>query len=146
MKFNESKWSLWCHLNIEWIFWSVCWQVENNPWFYHHPDLYLKQVRIQTLLGQYTAAFAEHLTFRHWTLNDFSNYACRLIEILHEVIMYQMNVGKLFVVWINQALQGAPIIALVQLKNYKAKICFLFQKLLVSNYSIWWYFLWFGDQ
>ncbi len=71
-------------------------QVENNPWFFNHPDLYLKRVRIQTLRRQYEEAFAHHPTFRHWTQDDFSQVAFRNIEILIEVVMYQMHVCKLF--------------------------------------------------
>jgi len=71
-------------------------QVANNPWFYNHPDLYSKRVRIQTLRRQYEEAFAQHPTFRHWTEDDFSQSAFRNIEILIEVVMYQMHVCKLF--------------------------------------------------
>ena len=74
----------------------IRWQVDNNLWFYNHPDLYAKRVRIQTLKIHYVEAFAQHPAFRHWTVDDFSLCAFRLIEILHEVIMYQMNVCKLF--------------------------------------------------
>jgi hypothetical protein len=71
-------------------------QVENNPWFYSHPELYSKRVRIQTLHRQYNEAFARHPTFRHWTQDDFSQCAFRLMEILIEGIMYQTHVCKLF--------------------------------------------------
>jgi len=70
--------------------------VKNNPWFYNHRNLCSKRVRIQTLLRQYNEAFAQHPTFRHWTQDDFSQCAFRNIGILIEVIMYQMNVCKLF--------------------------------------------------
>lgn len=73
------------------------WQVDNNPWFCNHPDLQSKRVRIQTLKMQYVEAFAQHPAFRHWTVEDFSLCAFRLIEILHEVIMYQITVCRLFV-------------------------------------------------
>ena len=73
------------------------WQVDNNPWFCNHPDLQSKRVRIQTLKMQYVEAFAQHPAFRHWTVGDFSLCAFRLIEILHEVIMYQITVCRLFV-------------------------------------------------
>jgi hypothetical protein len=76
-------------------------QVGNNLWFYHHPDLHSKRVRIQTLLIQYTAALAQYTTSRHWTLNDFNTCTFRLIEILYEVVMYQTNVCRLFVKLIN---------------------------------------------
>ena len=71
-------------------------QVENNPWYYNHPDLCSRRIRIQSLLRHYNEAFAHHPTFRHWTQNDFNQCVFRNIQILNEVLMYLRHVYNLF--------------------------------------------------
>jgi len=69
-------------------------QVERNPWF--RDQLFERRVKIRNLLRQYNEDFASSPVLRYWTANDISRCGLQLVEILNEVILYQMAVCHLF--------------------------------------------------